>query len=69
MFHTGNIISSKNDTSKTPFNAKTEGIDEGKFEQGWIVDYYREPYDKIFNSLDKKNGKVVRTGKYYNKIC
>lgn len=58
----GSIISSKNDTS-CPFNAETKGIDEGKFEEGWIVDYYREPYDKIFNNLQKNNGKVIRTGK------
>jgi len=57
----GNVIPCKNDTSN-PFNATTEGIDEGKFEQGWVVDYYREPYDKIFNSLHKNNGKIVRTG-------
>lgn len=38
------------------------GIDEGKFEQGWIVDYYRAPFDAIFDGLDKNNGKVVRTG-------
>lgn len=58
----GNIIPSTNDTS-SPFNAKTEGIHEGKFEQNWIVDYYRAPFDKIFDSLDKHNGKVVRIGK------
>ncbi|XP_001945062.1 EH domain-containing protein 3 [Acyrthosiphon pisum] len=55
-----NIIPSKNDIS-TPFNATTEGIDEGKFDQRWIVDYYREPFDKIFNNLVKNDGKVVRT--------
>lgn len=63
MCFTGNIISSKNNTS-SPFHSKTEGIDEGKFEQGWVVDNYRAAYDKIFESLEKKNGKVVRTGKY-----
>lgn len=60
---TGNIIPCKNDAS-SPFNTTTEGIDEGKFEEGWIVDYYREPFDKIFDSLDKYNGKVIRTGIY-----
>lgn len=46
----------------SPFNTQTMGIDEGKFEQGWIVDYYRAPFDVIFDSLNKNNGKVVRTG-------
>lgn len=61
MCFTGNIILSKNDNS-SPFNAATGGINEGKFEQGWVVDYYRTPYDKIFASLDKNDGKVIRTG-------
>jgi hypothetical protein len=58
----GNTIANKNDTS-CPFNAKMKSIDEGKFEEGWIVDYYRKPYDKIFDSLQKINGKVLRSGK------
>lgn len=55
-----NIIPSKNDIS-TPFNATTGGIDEGKFDQRWIVDYYRKPFDNIFNNLETIDGKVVRT--------
>lgn len=58
----GNTIANRNDTS-SPFNVETKGIDEGKFEEGWIVDYYRKPYDNIFDSLQKSNGKVVRSGK------
>ncbi|VVC40736.1 EH domain-containing protein, N-terminal,EH domain,Dynamin-type guanine nucleotide-binding (G) [Cinara cedri] len=54
-----NIILNKVDNS-SPFNVKTDGIHEGKFEQGWIVDYYRGPFDEIFNSLEKNNGKVIR---------
>lgn len=64
MCFTGNIILSKNDTS-SPFSSTTKGIDEGQFEQGWIVDYYRAPFDNIFESLEKNNGKVVRTGKIH----
>ncbi|KAL5232903.1 hypothetical protein ACI65C_000313 [Semiaphis heraclei] len=45
----------------TPFNSKAEGIDEGKFDQRWIVEYYREPFDNIFNNLETNDGKVVRT--------
>lgn len=56
------MVTNKKDSS-SPFNANTDYIDEGKFEEGWIVDYYRDPFDKIFDSLDKKNGKVVRLGK------
>jgi len=63
LYITGNIIPSKNDVS-TPFNANTEGIDEGKFDQRWIVDYYREPFDNIFNNLETNDGKVVRMGKW-----
>uniref|UniRef100_A0A2S2P5X6 EH domain-containing protein 3 n=1 Tax=Schizaphis graminum TaxID=13262 RepID=A0A2S2P5X6_SCHGA len=55
-----NVIPCKNDVS-TPFNGKTEGIDEGKFDQRWIVEYYREPFDNIFNNLAKNDGKVIRT--------
>lgn len=62
MCLSGNIITNTKDSS-SPFNVNSECIDEGKFEQGWIVDYYREPFDKIFDSLDKNNGKVVRIGK------
>ncbi|KAF0753342.1 EH domain-containing protein 3-like [Aphis craccivora] len=55
-----NVIPCKNDVS-TPFYAKTKGIDEGKYDQRWIVEYYREPFDNIFNNLVKNDGKVVRT--------
>lgn len=61
MFLSGNEVLRGNDIS-CPFNAKSEIIDEGKFEQGWIIDNYREPYDKIFDSLNKNDGKVVHTG-------
>lgn len=60
-FVTGNIILNTVD-NLSPFSTKTDGIHEGKFEQGWIVDYYREPFDKIFDSLEKNNGKIVRIG-------
>lgn len=62
MLLTGNVIPCQNDVS-TPFYAKTKGIDEGKYDQRWIVEYYREPFDNIFNNLVKNDGKVVRTGK------
>ncbi|XP_050443770.1 EH domain-containing protein 3-like [Adelges cooleyi] len=55
-----NVIPNNNDIA-TPFNAKTIGINEGKFGDGWVVEYHRKPFDEIFERLEKINGKVIRT--------
>ncbi|VDP63180.1 unnamed protein product [Schistosoma curassoni] len=40
------------DTSGTPFSFHAgEGFEEGRFEKDWIVDRFREPWDKVSRNI------------------
>ncbi|CAH8838225.1 unnamed protein product [Trichobilharzia szidati] len=47
------------DTSGTPFSFHAgEGFEEGRFENDWIVNRFRQPWDEIFLKLNPVDGKI-----------
>ncbi|KAK4469278.1 hypothetical protein MN116_006846 [Schistosoma mekongi] len=47
------------DTSGTPFSFHAgEGFDEGRFENDWIVNRFRQPWDEVFLTLNPMDGKI-----------
>ncbi|KAH8859859.1 EH domain-containing protein isoform 1 [Schistosoma japonicum] len=47
------------DTSGTPFSFHaSEGFEEGRFENDWIVNRFRQPWDEVFLALNPMDGKI-----------
>ncbi|THD24605.1 Receptor Mediated Endocytosis family member [Fasciola hepatica] len=47
-------------TGDSPFTVDANmGINQGKYDSGWIVNRYREDWDRIFLSLNPENGRLT----------